>query len=366
MIFGTDGIRGLVSSDIINERSFFKFGNMFGNYIGRGKTILVSFDTRESSSYLCMSFISGLLMYSSVHITKLPISILSEVIIRSQFIDAGAMITASHNTYEFNGIKFLNKKGEKIHFKNKKEKPLSYGKYLGELDYNEDFYHIKDVLFDCNHGAMSYLKLPNVFNNNFNGRNINIGKEIRQNKGYVARFDGDGDRLSLYKDGKIINSDCIIATLGQYANTIIGTKCSSLALERFCKERKIKFIRSDVGDMNVYKEMKKHNTYIGGEPSGHIIYKSSISNPIRILEEYIKCNNKIFLKYDYSEEIAIEYKENNIKLFKRIENKYKKENRNIIIRKSGTENLFRIKVETESKKLSQEIMNLIVYELSNS
>lgn len=371
MKFGTDGIRGIVGSEEINCDHFLQIGKKFANYI-KGKTIIVSHDTRRSSIALAMSFISGILTYCNVIHTYLPIGALSRIIENDNNIDGGAMITASHNTYEYNGIKFFNSQGEKIHFQYDGEYEVNYGKYIFKEYkdiYNQDIIHtLSKVKIDCGNGAMSYLSLYNKCNDQYNGYNINIYPEIDVNCEYYARIDGDGDRLSLYRYGIEIKTDDIIATLGQDCTIIVGTSMTSLALRRFCIEKNIKFYESNVGDMNIYKyisDIKKYKTsnIIGGESSGHIIL-NKISDSIINLYKYIIHDNKISLKYDYALEYNIDNYTLNQDLISKIIYKYKNKNNNIVIRNSGTENKLRIKVETESIEQSQMILENIINLLS--
>lgn len=371
MIFGTDGIRGIVNSIQITPSNFYRLGQLFAQYISG--PILVSQDTRESSMSLAMSFISGALTRADVYHTALPIGSLSRVIFHSNIFMGGVMITASHNPYNFNGIKFFNQYGEKIHFKSNyimhKEQ---YGKYC-YVNYDiRDIYDsnilnvLSNVLIDCGNGALSYLSLNNMCNNQYNGSNINTYSDIPKHyHGYYVRTDGDGDRIELFYNHEYIAAECIIATLAQSNNchTIVGTLMSSLALKRFCKTNKIKFYCTDVGDINVYNCIKSLNSdnVIGGEPSGHIIYKHAVSDPLMIIYHYILSAEKIYLKYDYVIEKSITYTDRIQYInYAEIMSKYNmNSNYNVVIRPSGTENKLRIKVETTQLDTTKEIMNEI-------
>lgn len=371
MKFGTDGIRGIVNSEEINCDSFLQIGRKFANYI-QGKTIIVSHDTRISSTSLAMAFISGILTYCNVIHTHLPIGSLSRIIENDNTIDGGAMITASHNMYKYNGIKFFNSHGEKIHFQYDEEYEINYGQYIfKEYDniYDKDVINtLSQVKIDCGNGAMSYLPLYNKCNDQYDGYNINIYPKIDDNCEYYARIDGDGDRLSLYRYGIEIKADDIIATLGQDCDMIVGTSMTSLALRRFCIDNNIKFYESDIGDVNIYKyisDIRKYSTskIIGGEPSGHIIL-NKISDSIITLYKYIIHDNKISLKYDYSLECNIDNYIIDQNLISKVIYKYKTKDNNIVIRNSGTENTLRIKVETKSEEQSKIIMDNIINLLS--
>lgn len=368
MIFGTDGIRDKVDSKYINVETFMKLGSIFSNYIDANH-IIVSHDTRISSYALAHAFMSGALTRSNVTYTQLPIGSLSKIIKKNQNINGGAMITASHNDYTYNGIKFFNDRGEKIHFDTKN---IPYKKKYGTNDFKffklSEIYDfnlissIENVLIDCNYGAMSYLDIKNRCNYKYDGYNINTSKKnFNESINYAMRSDGDGDRVQIFKNGIEINSDCIIATLAINNNckNVVGTITSSLALRKFCKENEINFHESDVGDINVYNKMKEiKDNVVGGESSGHIIYNNCMSDAIEVLHYYLSCKKKIYLQHAYMlEKSVVVTKKMN---FHEISKDYKSENRNIVIRKSGTENLVRIKVETydenESKKIINDIM----------
>ena len=245
--------------------------------------------------------------------------------------DIGVMITASHNTYEYNGIKFFNLDGFKISSKLEKEiesivlNKKKYSKILnsnnktgkairledasgryseflkGTLNKNIKTKKLKIVL-DCGNGA-TYDIAPSIFwelghqvvsiNNKPNGKNINYNcgavnvgslcKKVVEEKANIGfAFDGDGDRLIVVDDkGNEIDGDKIIALFAKYLIIekktaskfpVVTTVMSNLGLENFLlKDLGIKLKRSPVGDINVIEEMKKNKSFLGGEQSGHII-----------------------------------------------------------------------------------------------
>jgi phosphoglucosamine mutase len=245
--------------------------------------------------------------------------------------DIGVMITASHNTYEYNGIKFFNLDGFKISSKLEKEienivlNKKKYSKILNSNNKTGKAIRLEDasgryseflkstlnkniktkklkIVLDCGNGA-TYDIAPNIFwelghqvlsiNNKPNGKNINYNcgavnvgslcKKVVEEKADIGfAFDGDGDRLIVVDDkGNEIDGDKIIALFAKYLifkkknNSkfpVITTVMSNLALENFLlKDLGIKLKRSSVGDINVIDEMKKNKSFLGGEQSGHII-----------------------------------------------------------------------------------------------
>ena len=245
--------------------------------------------------------------------------------------DIGVMITASHNTYEYNGIKFFNLDGFKISSKLEREienivlNKKKYSKILSTNNKTGKAIRLEDasgryseflkstlnkdiktkklkIVLDCGNGA-TYDIAPSIFwelghqivsiNNKPNGKNINYNcgavnvdslcKKVVEEKANVGfAFDGDGDRLIVVDDkGNEIDGDKIIALFAKYLINkkktkskfpVITTVMSNLGLEKFLLEDLgIKLKRSAVGDINVIQEMKKYKSFLGGEQSGHII-----------------------------------------------------------------------------------------------
>ena len=245
--------------------------------------------------------------------------------------DIGVMITASHNTYEYNGIKFFNLDGFKISSKLEREienivlNNKKYSKILNSNNKTGKAIRLEDasgryseflkstlnknirtkklkIVLDCGNGA-TYDIAPSIFwelghqvvsiNNKPNGKNINYNcgavnvgslcKKVVEEKADIGfAFDGDRDRLIVVDDkGNEIDGDKIIALFAKYLiigkktaskYPVITTVMSNLGLENFLlKDLGIKLKRSSVGDINVIEEMKKNKSFLGGEQSGHII-----------------------------------------------------------------------------------------------
>ena len=334
-IFGTDGIRCIVNQEPMTAEICLQIAKITGYLLSinkKGKKrVVISKDTRLSGylfePLLTAGFIS--MGMDVILVGPLPTPALP-LLIRSLRADMGVMITASHNTYEYNGLKFfdsqgfkiiksLEKKIENIVFDKAKYKKIinlsyesgkairledaqgRYSEYLkSTLENKSNFKKLKIVL-DCANGA-TYNVAPNLFweigceviniNNMPNGKNINfncgavntseLSKKVLVEKADIGfAFDGDGDRLiAVDEKGGEIDGDNLIALLAQdlikskklNKKIIVSTIMSNLGFEMYLKNKLgVTLIREDVGDINVISKMQKHNYNLGGEQSGHII-----------------------------------------------------------------------------------------------
>lgn len=335
-IFGTDGIRCLVNHEPMSAETTLKIAKTVGFLLKsknkKNSRVVISKDTRLSG-YLYEPLITAGFISMGMEVIlvgPLPTPAVPHLM-RSLRADIGVMITASHNSYEYNGLKFFNSDGFKISNNlekkiedivlNKKKysgiinSELSTGKAIrlqdasgryseflkSALDKNIKIKKLKIVL-DCGNGA-TYEIAPNIFwelghkvisiNNKPNGTNINQNcgavnvnqlskKVIDENADIGFAFDGDGDRLIIVDEKGIeIDGDKIIALFATHITKInknkvkfpvITTVMSNLGLEKYLLNKlKIKLKRSSVGDINVIQEMSKFNSSLGGEQSGHII-----------------------------------------------------------------------------------------------
>ena len=435
-IFGTDGVRCIVNQEPMTAETCLKIAKTTGFLLssdekGR-KRVVISKDTRLSGylfePLLTAGFIS--MGMDVILVGPLPTPALP-MLIKSLRADMGVMITASHNTYEYNGLKFFDKEGSKISkklekkiesivfSKSKYDKIVNltyesgkairledaqgrYSEYLkSTLLKNTKFRKLKIVL-DCANGA-TYHIAPNIFweigcdvisiNNQPDGKNINdncgaINVKDLSNKVILTKadigfaFDGDGDRLiAVDEKGSVIDGDKLIAFFAkEFLNlkkltkkTVVTTVMSNLGFEKYLREKlKIKLIRKDVGDINVITEMKKNDYNLGGEQSGHIILGEYMSTGDGILvalkvTEFLSKKNinasKLFDLYKNYFQVK-----NNIKIIKtaskktynninklNLEYKRKYKDLRFLLRKSGTEPLFRILVEGQDKDFVNKI-----------
>jgi phosphoglucosamine mutase len=329
--FGTDGIRGRVNSKHINGDMFFKFGLAAGKYFTNLKkkkqTAIIAKDTRLSGYTLEPALVSGLTS-AGMHVFTMgpmPTNALA-MLTKSMNANLGIMITASHNQFYDNGLKLFGPDGLKLSNKieNKIEKlidkdikkHLTDNTLLGRvkrLESGTDNYiriikkrinkkvNLKNlkIVIDCANGA-SYKAVPQLFRslkakiiligNKPNGFNINkncgsmypqiLQKKVKQYKADLGiSFDGDADRIIMCDEkGTIIDGDQIIAAIAMQwkkkkilKGGVVGTLMSNYGLEKFFKQKNIKFIRANVGDKYVKELMQKYKFNLGGEQSGHII-----------------------------------------------------------------------------------------------
>ena len=336
-IFGTDGIRCLVNHEPLSAETTLKISKTVGFLLKSKKKnnsrVIICKDTRLSG-YLYEPIITAGFISMGMEVIlvgPLPTPAVP-LLMRTLRANIGVIITASHNTYHYNGLKFFNSDGFKISSKlereiedivlNKKKytKILNteintgkairlddasgrYSEFLkSTLEKNLKIKKLKMVL-DCGNGA-TYEIAPNIFwelghdiitiNNKPNGININqncgaininqLSKKVVETRADIGfAFDGDGDRLIIVDEkGKEVDGDKIIALFATHLiktkkinksnYPVITTIMSNLGLEKYLLNNlKIKLKRSSVGDINVIKEMTKFNSFLGGEQSGHII-----------------------------------------------------------------------------------------------
>ncbi len=319
-IFGTDGIRGRYGDFPLDKDSISKIGNIIGELFNR-KKIIIGRDTRESSDTIfdiLTNTINDKVKIINIGIASTP---MVSYLTKTEKASLGISITASHNPYHDNGLKFFNSDGEKIedHLKNiisneflKKNKINFYSenKIINEKHLINKYIDFvikgmklnntnKKILIDAANGAtfeivekiFSKLNIKyKIINNNPDGKNINKNcgsTHIEKLKDYMLEsdfelavsFDGDGDRI-IFMDSELnildgdfsllLISDFLFKT-GEYNKIVIGTIMSNLGIEEELNRRGIKFYRSKVGDENVYKLMKEKKAVIGGENSGHTI-----------------------------------------------------------------------------------------------
>ena len=328
--FGTDGVRGIANKELTCELAI-KLGRAAAKILtgncGHNAKILIGKDTRISSDMLENALLAGI---ASIGAEGISLGIVPTpavaYLVKKYKADAGIMISASHNSFEFNGIKFFNKSGykltdevedsiEKLMEKNQ-EFPLPTGEKLGKIlkcnsaadDYAEYLQKTFEgnveklkIAIDCANGSASatakkiFAKInPNaiIISDSPNGININqdcgsthlekLSKCVIENKCDIGiAFDGDADRcLLIDNNGKIVDGDIILALCAKYLkdnnklnnNTLVATVMSNMGLKEFCKKNNINFAETKVGDRYVLEKMLEKNYSIGGEQSGHVIF----------------------------------------------------------------------------------------------
>ena len=330
-LFGTDGVRGVANSELTGQLAFHL--GQAGAYVLTKETekqpkILVARDTRISGTMLESALVAGICSVGAkaICIGVVPTPAVA-YLTKELGMDAGVMISASHNPLEFNGIKFFNSEGYKLRDELEEEienlivsRPdsirLPEGEEVGtwQSDHNViqsyidfvcntipgDLKGIK-VLVDCANGAASevapiaFKQLGaevEVIHNKPNGVNINklCGSTHMEDlsRQVVGRgmevgiaFDGDADRcLAVDENGIFIDGDQIMSIIGLdmkrdgklKKDTIVATVMSNLGLTVMSQKEDIHLVHTRVGDRYVLESMLKHEYNLGGEQSGHVIF----------------------------------------------------------------------------------------------
>lgn len=332
-LFGTDGARGIAVTELTCELAM-NIGRAAAIVLTKQKThkgkarILIGKDTRISSDILESALIAGITSVGAdVELLGVVPTPAVAYLVRYYGADAGVMISASHNSVEYNGIKLFSSTGfklpddveneiEALILDTPEKMTLVDGSDVGRVrtmygavsEYNE---HIQStvggkfqgllVAIDCANGSASataeslFYKFGAEYvyiNNEPDGLNINDkcgSTHIEQLVELVKKrgcdvgfaFDGDADRcLAVDEKGNIIDGDKLIAILSRYMkemgtlknNTAVVTVMSNLGFHRFMNENKIETVCTKVGDRYVLEEMLNNGYNIGGEQSGHIIF----------------------------------------------------------------------------------------------
>lgn len=331
-LFGTDGIRGIVGENLTVELAFHTgqaIAAVLKEEKGRAPLITIGKDTRISSDMLESALICGI---CSVGGDVMPFGVLPTPAVAYLTVlkgaDAGIVISASHNPFEHNGIKVFNEKGYKLPDATEakiEEKILSgetipvatrgeigvlhHGLKQSKLEYihhltttiDSDLSGLR-VLVDCANGAAS-ATAPELFgrfkcyadfiHREPNGTNINdrcgsthlesLGQRVVAGKYDVGvAFDGDADRCLMVDElGHEIDGDKIMAVCGKALrqqgkltnNAVVATVMSNLGLHEFCRNEQIELVCTAVGDRHVLEKMLECDYAIGGEQSGHMIFR---------------------------------------------------------------------------------------------
>lgn len=323
--FGTDGVRGEYGK-LLTDNLARKLG-YYGTKVlteSHKPVIIIGRDTRESGPALEQALAQGIKQAGGVVLSAgiIPTPAMA-VLIKELNADAAIMISASHNPYQDNGIKFFNSEGFKLadeieaqieELINTRDDQLDETFielehiqsadriYLDFIKNSVDLSNLKNkkIVIDCANGA-NYKIAPEFFSeltpelivigDQPDGKNINLnsGSTSLDHLAHVVTsndadfglaFDGDADRLlAVDNAGNELNGDKILYLIGQKLlasnnlkeNTIVATTMSNLGLEEALTDSGIKLIRQDVGDRYVLKEMLENDYNLGGEQSGHII-----------------------------------------------------------------------------------------------
>ena len=333
--FGTDGIRRIANTELSPELVYkvAKAGAyVLSKHTDKAPTILIGRDTRLSGTLIESAMVAGFLSYgANVKLLGVMPTPAVAYLTRKLQADASVVISASHNTFEFNGIKYFSNKGMKIpdELEEEIEEVMESGKIdeltavsskIGVSEYRQDlldeyvYFFRKNfddnferlnredfvVGIDTANGATSVVAEKvfkalgikyKIIHNNPDGININdncgsthlesLKKFVVENKlSLGVAYDGDGDRcLAVDENGKEIDGDMIMAIVSNYLrkkgklakDTIVATVMSNLGLHKYARDNGLELIQTKVGDRYVLEEMLKDGYNLGGEQSGHVI-----------------------------------------------------------------------------------------------
>ncbi len=331
-LFGTDGVRGVANAELTCERAM-QIGRAAAEVLSSGRrnlpTVLVGMDTRISSEMLASALTAGLCSVGAdvIDLGVVPTPAVAYLIGKYKA-QAGIMISASHNPYDYNGIKIFNEDGykledeleeriESIVLDNSPEPKLAASGDIGRViraanaakDYIDHLcssVHCSldgmNIAVDCANGSASrtaatlFERLGAnavILSSEPNGININDGcgsTHLDKLREYVIAhnldagiaYDGDADRcLCIDNEGNDVDGDMIMAitALDMKArgklnkNAVVGTIMTNFGFTKFCEANGIRFVATKVGDRYVLEEMLLEDYYLGGEQSGHIIFR---------------------------------------------------------------------------------------------
>lgn len=433
--FGTDGFRGEANIDLKPEHAF-RIGRYLGWYFGKNHKarIVIGKDTRRSSYMYESALAAGITASGAdaylLHVTTTPCV---SYITRREGFDCGVMISASHNPFYDNGIKLMNADGEKMDDVLQDEIESYIDGKTGELPYARregigctvDFYSGRNryigyltqlasspfdgrrIALDCANGSTWMIAGAvfralgadvHILHSEPNGLNINNGcgsthmeslqAFVRENHvdcGFA--FDGDGDRcLAVDERGELINGDRIMFICSKFMkdsgrlpdNTLVTTVMSNLGLYKALERAGIAYEKTAVGDRFVYENMKARGHIIGGEQSGHIIFRkyartgdgvltaimltevmaetnlplSALAAPVAIYPQVLKnvvVTDKDGALADPAVQAAVSAVEAELA-----------DNGRVLLRKSGTEPVLRVMAEADTHERCEQSVDRII------
>lgn len=359
-LFGTDGVRGTANRYPMTPEVALSLGQAIASYFRHEKTthrIVIGKDTRRSSYMIEFAIAAGVCSMGSNAVLLGPTATPGVAFItKAMRADAGIMISASHNPFEDNGIKFFNRDGYKLSDQTEMEiqKLVETGFEGDQRPIGEDVgkaFRVEDALgryvefvklsfpktltldglkivIDCAHGA-AYKSAPMVLwelgaevvslGIKPNGTNINLdcgalfpqtmADEVKRQKANIGiALDGDADRVILCdENGTLIDGDQAIALCAMalaeegllQKKKIVGTIMTNMGVENYLKELGFEMVRTAVGDRYITEEMIKHGYQLGGEPSGHIIFADhgttgdGLVAALQVLARMVKSGRKL-------------------------------------------------------------------------
>jgi phosphoglucosamine mutase len=442
-LFGTDGIRGVAGEFPLTRDSVYWIGRALGHDLVRVNDkarVVIGQDTRVSSSWIADRFLQGL---ASVGVETRSAGVITTpgvaYLARSQGFDAGVVISASHNPWTDNGIKIFSGDGYKLPDARELaiEKEIfallqadavpapdstpeiasvpgeerlrqAYVRWLAS-GVSTDLSRLR-VAVDCANGAAT-VEAPEVFgalkiNTTFlnsapDGQNINencgalhpemVARFVAGKQGCFdvgVTFDGDADR-ALFCDahGRVVNGDAVLLVAaremesrGALANaTVVATTMSNMGLEMALKRSGIRMLRANVGDKYVLGEMQRVGATLGGEQSGHILFRDGeattgdgLLTALRVLEIMVRTGKpladlvsdlKVFPQTIRNVRVRSKIPFGEIPAAQSAIAAAEREldgNGRVVVRYSGTEALARVMIEAESKEQMDRLAESIV------
>jgi phosphoglucosamine mutase len=440
-LFGTDGIRGIAGEFPLTRESTYLIGRALGHDLARQHSkprVVIGQDTRESSSWIAGRVMKGLASagvesHSAGVITTPGVAYLA----RSRKYSAGVVISASHNPWTDNGIKVFSGTGYKLPDAHEAAVEQEIFSLLetpekeqipqddvapnlpGEADLRRAYIHwlasnahadlkCLRVLVDCAHGAAT-AEAPELFqacgvqavfvSTSPDGRNINHGCgalhpetvacALAERGGFDlgVTFDGDADR-ALFSDaqGRVVNGDAVILLAAREmqargtlsGSTVVATTMSNMGLEIALRNSGIRMLRANVGDKYVLEEMLKTGATLGGEQSGHIIFRDGeattgdgLLTALRVMEVMARSGKslaelvsdlKVFPQTIQNIRVREKVPFSQVPEIQRSIKAAQSEldgNGRVVVRYSGTEALARVMVEAESEEKMQRIASEI-------
>ena len=330
-MFGTDGVRGVAGTELTTQLAM-ELGQA-GAYVltkeqEHQPTIIVGCDTRISGGMLANALMAGICSVgaNAIYVGVVPTPAIA-YLTRKHKVDAGVVISASHNPMEFNGIKFFNGDGYKLSdqledeiealiHSHMEDVPVPTGSGVGRIEYRFD---IRDeyiafmkkcvpvdlsglkIVVDCAEGASYYTSVQTLkdlgadlvaIHTSPDGTNINANcgsthmaelqaRVVFEKADIGIAFDGDADRmLAVDEKGLLVDGDQIMAVIGSHMkrqgklkqNTIVVTVMSNLGFTLMGEQEGIHIEKTKVGDRYVLENMRENGYNLGGEQSGHIIF----------------------------------------------------------------------------------------------
>jgi phosphoglucosamine mutase len=441
-LFGTDGIRGVAGEFPLSKESTYVIGRALGHDLVRSNSkarVVIGQDTRESSTWIADRVTAGLASVG-VHVESAGVITTPGVayLARAHHFDAGVVISASHNPWTDNGIKVFSGTGYKLPDTHELaiEKEIftilqrgdlpvpgaesSAASIPGESSLRQDYIqwllsNIRvpvgslRVLVDCANGAAA-AEAPELFRScgvdatiihaTPDGRNINencgalhpdtVATQMVKSQGHYdlgVTFDGDADRaLFCDAEGNVINGDAVLLLAARDlrkrnalpTNTVVATTMSNMGVEAALKKSGIRMLRANVGDKYVLEEMQRTGACLGGEQSGHIIFRDGeattgdgLLTALRVMEIMVSNDKslaelvedlKVFPQTIQNVRVREKVPLKDVPAIQKVIAEAESDldgNGRIVVRYSGTESLARVMVEAESEEKVRRVATTI-------